>query len=104
MRAVSNDYPSWTDVCIAAHSPGADSVVQAGLLPLGSEQEGMGHGQHSPDCVLCIALAPAESFEVDVHRPPIPEFHQKWRNLPVAVVTLDVAAPLPARGPPGAVV
>jgi hypothetical protein len=87
---------AWADVCSTSHAAGEPASWP------GAPDEDMGHGAHSPDCVLCIALAPPESLKADIHRPPVPAFHQKWRSLPALLAMLDVAAPLPARGPPGA--
>lgn len=88
------------DVCSSSHMQAAGHEAQ-GLPALWETADASSsHGPHSPDCVLCIALAPAAAWAADVHRPPVPAFHQKWRSLPAQLALLEVAAPPPARGPP----
>ena len=83
---------------------GADVCTTSQMLAVGHEDHALpaswdtvaadsSHGAHTPDCVLCIALAPPVLWTADVHRPPVPSFHLKWRSLPAQLALLEVAAP-----------
>lgn len=100
VRAASHADQVGADVCTTSQMLAMGHEDHAVPAPWDAVATDSSHGPHTPDCVLCMALAPPAPWAADVHRPPVPSFHLKWRSLPAQLALLGVAAPPPARGPP----
>jgi len=83
------------DLCIAVQDAHALHDQDGGA----NAPAGHAH-HHTPDCLLCIALAAPPAAQLAVGRSPVPMAHQGRPGPVLAVAVWRARASLPARGPP----